>query len=315
MEQIVRRARQQPPRVKFAADYENSSQCASPSTWPRNTQESDTNTFTKIIPWPYAVDYDIDENDLMDATRSTDGLKVVLKRIRASTQELGIIRFLNSPELLRDPNNKTCPLLDVIPLADNEVILVMPILRVFDSPIFRHLQEGLVFMHAHHIQHGDACRMNLMMDASQVIPEGYHFHADWAEEQNLGQHYRWRDRCSVRPVRYYFIDFGLSAYHPHGPGSASQLAVRSIWPGQKLDVYQLGNVFLEVLAAFPAHQAPLQPILQSMTRTDPSMRPTASEALKEFEALCLRIPAAELTVSMEYEPDSDPEDDLRYEIL
>jgi hypothetical protein len=38
--------------------------------------------------------------------------------------------------MLSNPRNRTVPLIDVIALTDNKVLLVMPYLRVFDTPWF-----------------------------------------------------------------------------------------------------------------------------------------------------------------------------------
>ena len=73
----------------------------------------------------------------MDATRTKDGVKVVLKCIAASSDELEIAKYLSSAKMLSDPRNRTVPIIEVIPLPDNQkVFLVMPYLRVFNTPPF-----------------------------------------------------------------------------------------------------------------------------------------------------------------------------------
>ncbi|KAF7310387.1 Protein kinase domain-containing protein [Mycena chlorophos] len=278
-------------------------------------------------------------NDILDATRMSDGTKVVFKRLLTTEFELVLVRHLNSPHLLSHPYNRTVPLLDVIPIPDDDnlVIIVMPRLRLFCTPIFRHFREvtecmrqflqGLVFMHSCNIAHGDACRHNLMMDGSRVVPGGSHFYAHWAHPNNLRVRFRWRDRCSVTPVNYYFIDFGLSEYYPDGQdsavgigsygqdGSVPEFHLDEPHNPFKIDVYQLGNAFLRVLAPFPAHEEYLAPLLESMTTADPNVRPTAAEALKQFEKISAGIPDAALETIMEYQPDSDSDaEDLNHEI-
>ncbi|KAF7310386.1 Protein kinase domain-containing protein [Mycena chlorophos] len=281
------------------------------------------------------------KDDVLDAIRVSDGLKVVFKRVHTHKAELDLIRYLNSPDLLDNPYNRTSRLLDIIPIPDDDtfVLIVMPCLRLFWTPIFRHLREviecmrqflqGLVFMHECNIAHGDACRRNLMMDATRIVPGGSHFHASWAHPDNTTVHFRWRDRCSVAPVDYYFIDFGLSEYYPDGQDSAVVTGsygqdstvpeFQSDEPHNpfKVDVYQLGNALTRTLAPFSAHIQRLAPLLESMTMPDPTARPTAAEALKRFEIIAAGIPDTELGGVMKYEADSDSdaEEDLANEIL
>ncbi|KAF7306340.1 Protein kinase domain-containing protein [Mycena indigotica] len=282
-------------------------------------------------------------NDLvLDAIRVEDGAKVVLKRVDTRRIELSLIQYLNSPNCRHHAHNRTALLLDTIPVPDddNTALIVIPFLRVFNSPIFRHLQEvvealrqflqGLVFMHYHSIAHRDVCRTNLMMDASRVVPGGNSFARPQSEEHDFSLHFRWKDRCSVAPVAYYFIDFGLSRFFPQGVEAAASFGRygqdRTVpefkWDVPhnpfKVDIYQLGNTFLKVLARYPENRQHLLPLLRSMTADSPTARPTAFEALTELEALSGHIPADELMKPMTYEADEDSpdseEEDLDYEI-
>nr|GAT48594.1 predicted protein [Mycena chlorophos] len=276
---------------------------------------------------------------VLDATRISDGAKVVFKRVLTSKPELGIHRYLNPPSLQAHPHNRTVPLLDIIPIPDDDdvVILVVPLLRIFDSPIFRHFREvveclrqflqGLVWMHANTIAHGDACHRNLMMDASRVVPDGTHFFKRRRQKDNILLPFRWRDRCSVAPVNYYFIDFGLSGYYPGGQESAvktgtygqdasvPEFAVKQVHNPFKVDVYQLGNAFIHALAPFPLQKDYLAPLLDSMTMDDPRQRPSAAEALRHFEILSAGVPVEKLEATMEYDPDTSSESDLEHEIV
>ncbi|KAF8962536.1 hypothetical protein BDZ97DRAFT_2059492 [Flammula alnicola] len=78
---------------------------------------------------------------VMDAVRIRDGLKVAIKWTEdIDTQEIPILLYLNSPEMLADPRNATVPLLDVIILPD-KAFIVMPLLIRFNALPFRHLGE------------------------------------------------------------------------------------------------------------------------------------------------------------------------------
>ena len=74
---------------------------------------------------------------MLDATRVKDDLKVILKRVPSDGHGVRIALYLSSVEMRSDPRNRTVPIFDVITLPDDKyVLLVMPFLRVFDSPPF-----------------------------------------------------------------------------------------------------------------------------------------------------------------------------------
>jgi hypothetical protein len=83
--------------------------------------------------------YYVKKDNVLDATRIHDGIKIVLKRVPATTDEIGITLHLSSAHMRSDPRNCTVHILDVIPIRYNDeehVFLVMPYLREFDSPPF-----------------------------------------------------------------------------------------------------------------------------------------------------------------------------------
>jgi hypothetical protein len=129
-------------------------------------------------------------------------------------------------------------------------------------------------MHEHNISHGyesfnptstlsdmtlsDACLLNLMMDESRVVTKGSHLNQPHSHD-GVNINLTWRHRCTVTQLRYFYIDLGLSRWHPHGHESAKALGV----VGQvkdipelsgtvpynpfKLDICQLGRTILEVI--------------------------------------------------------------------
>ena len=79
----------------------------------------------------------VQKGDVLDAIQIKDGVKVVLKRVPSAGNEVEIALYLSSPEMCFDPRNRTVPILDVITLPDDKyVLLVMPYLRVFNTPPF-----------------------------------------------------------------------------------------------------------------------------------------------------------------------------------
>ncbi|KAK0191956.1 hypothetical protein F5146DRAFT_928526, partial [Armillaria mellea] len=160
--------------------------------------------------------------NVMDAIRLKDGTKVVLQVTRTDTNELSMIKKLCNPrEILQDPLNHTVPIIETVPIPDDNdhrVFMVMLILRNFSSPAFhcrsefveafRQLLEVVtapLFTSACHPS-DDVNIMNFLMDASGVCPRGYHFAQNVSYD---GVHWSLYDRprCRVAPVRYYLIDF------------------------------------------------------------------------------------------------------------
>ncbi|KAG6871495.1 hypothetical protein C0992_011122, partial [Termitomyces sp. T32_za158] len=200
---------------------------------------------------------------VFDATRISDGCKVMMKRVELDGVEQHFARYLSSPDWAGDTRNHTVPILDIIPLPDSETeaLLIMPLLLQFNEVPFHwiddDLPQGLDFMHAHKIAHRDACYLNLMMDASKVIPRGFHpvnIHSHDGVTRRQERHDRW----SVAPVKYYFIDFGLSRYYPDQPWetitglcgqdrTVPELVANEPYDPFKLDIFQLGNAFLELM--------------------------------------------------------------------
>ncbi|KAF5379481.1 hypothetical protein D9615_006630 [Tricholomella constricta] len=250
---------------------------------------------------------------LIDATRQCDGTKVVIKCIDTSTEELPIYRYLASPELMANPRNRTAPLLDVVllPNDDSQVLIVMPQLLQFNQVPFRRVGEvfeafhqllqGLEFMHDLNVSHRDACYFNLMMDASKVVPRGFHF-AQRMTNDGVSLTFRWRARWSVRPVPYHFIDFGISRRYPTGlkdvkdttrlgqDRSAPEYARPEPYDPFKADVYQLGNVFLKVIEPYdPDGLGVFLALGKAMTSPDPDDRPSPAAALQMLDGMDKRL--------------------------
>ncbi|KAF8955331.1 hypothetical protein BDZ97DRAFT_1858275 [Flammula alnicola] len=257
-----------------------------------------------VSSWDREDGITINRTNVMDAVRMSDGLKVVLKVVETRSKEIPILQYLNSEAVRADPRNKTVPLLDVImiPQTDATALIVMPILLGFSELPFRYVGEfceayhqfllGLVFMHEHKIAHRDACFLNLMMDSSKVIPNGFHF-GNWIMEDGVERWIKWVDRRSVAPVNYYFIDFGLSCkFHPRRTDTRAigkvgqdrtvpEMSNESFYDPFKTDVYQLGNILPKIYNNYEGLKM-FQPLSDAMTCQDPNQRPSAAQAYDLF---------------------------------
>ncbi|KIM88362.1 hypothetical protein PILCRDRAFT_255096 [Piloderma croceum F 1598] len=274
-------------------------------------------------------------DNVLDAIRIHDGIKVVLKRVPATTDEIGITLHLSSAHMRSDPRNRTVHILDVIPIRyDDEeyVFLVMPYLREFDSPPFhcrsefvealRQLLLGLEFMHEQNISHGDVGLLNLMMDETRVVPKRSHFVRPYSHD-GTDYNLTWHHRCRVAPVDYYYIDFGLSGWYPYGHDSALAIGVcgqiktvpelSDMIPYNpfKVDIYQLGYTILEVVSEYRDLQM-FKPLAEAMMSAAPSDRPTASSALAQFETIASSIKRRKLRIRIWRKNDTLLQRFLRY---
>jgi hypothetical protein len=156
----------------------------------------------------------------------------------------------------------------------------------------------------------------MMMDESRVVPKGSHFVFPVSHD-GVNYNLRWRHRCTVAPVDYFYIDFGLSMWHPDGHESATaigvvgqlkdipELSATVPYNPFKLDICQLGRTILEVievsnwkrslrnLRTYVKQVYPdlriFVPLAEKMSRREPNDRPTATEALAEFETVVSSI--------------------------
>jgi len=185
-----------------------------------------------------------------------------MKQVQTNDRESRIASVLSSYE---GPTNHSVPVLDTFVDSSDESIsyVVMSFLRILDEPPFHavgeivdfadQILEGLVFMHSKGVAHRDCSTPNIMMDATNMYPLGFHPVRD-----------RFLDDVSTRApviprsyveVKYYFVDYGISSYFP--PGSQRELVLGTAGRDQdvpelsdevpydpfKVDIFTIGNVF------------------------------------------------------------------------
>ncbi|KAI0054404.1 hypothetical protein BV25DRAFT_1866421, partial [Artomyces pyxidatus] len=247
-------------------------------------------------------------NVLVDATRISDGKLVYIKRVKTGDQELAIALFLQAGSLRDDPRNHSVPILDVFPDLNHEghSYIVMPFLQLMDRPEFTsigeivdfadQILEGLVFLHEHGVAHRDCSRKNLMMDAGALYPLGVHPVADQFLPDGVTP---LRNKVLTRSavgVKYYFVDYGISS---HILANQDKLVVgmdgrdREVpelsstvpYDPFKVDIFTIGNVFRREFHDNYSNVEFFAPIIESMVRLDPARRPTAAEALEQWQTI------------------------------
>ncbi|QRV72160.1 kinase domain protein [Ceratobasidium sp. AG-Ba] len=207
---------------------------------------------------------------VLDATRTRDGLQVVIKMLitshdnREGEYELEILQHFSSPLYSQDITNHTVPCLDSFPIPgeDGGMFVVMPLLSKYSDPPFHDLSEvhdfltqifeGLAFLHGHNIAHCDIASANIMMDKRPLYEESFHpFHQHRTldgKRRILPKHVR-----SQRPVRYYYIDFGYAKWFKdistsrtvsgvYGKERAPEQLAGAPHDPFKVDIYQLGAI-------------------------------------------------------------------------
>ncbi|KAJ3541854.1 hypothetical protein NMY22_g3730 [Coprinellus aureogranulatus] len=267
--------------------------------------------------------------NVVDAVRE-DGSQVMLKQVSFEREEFDIALYNSSPPRSDDPRNCCVPILDVIllPACETHAIIVMPLLyehvhlpfrRVgellemgrqlskVNAPPFTYfgtdtsLWQCLDFLHDHGIAHRDFCYYNIMIDPTRLLPRGFHpfgplIPPDGRHEKS--KRFEWRSRWSVRPNRYYVIDFGLSLKFDERKGvlvlgnvgqdrtvpEMSNIVPYDPFPA---DFYQFGNMLLRIIKDYVPNKGieQLKLLAKRMTEVDPLSRPTAKEVAEGFNRL------------------------------
>ncbi|KAK0430632.1 kinase-like domain-containing protein [Armillaria borealis] len=256
---------------------------------------------------------------ILDATRLTDGSKVILKAVllQEGEFELAISRFLSTELMRRDPRNNAIPVLGAFPIPGVQglALIVMPMFHYFASPgfhcrleyieLFRQLLLGLEFMQSNNIAHRDISVGNIVMDHRRVMPKGYHF-AFNASHDGVEWDLPTEIRCRVGPVDYYYIDFEFAECFPDGidkalvSGMVGQRVPEMkdsdevLYNPFKADVYQLGIAMLDIFEVYTGLND-FKPLLRRLISVDPDKRTTASEALRQFEHVVSRAGKSSLT--------------------
>ncbi|KAJ7086620.1 hypothetical protein C8R44DRAFT_650599, partial [Mycena epipterygia] len=243
---------------------------------------------------------------LLQGTRISDDRPVMLKFSRTDLWEATIFEHLSS---IPDADNHTIPLYDVIPPpadagdADQWCIVVTP--RLTDCRN-RHLDklrdfvnfmsqvlEGICFMHRYNIAHTDVARTNIVWDTRQNIP-------DPSDLKGKGKN------SAATPTKYYFIDFGLacsySSFEQRGlvKGICGQhrnipeLSEEIPYDPFPLDIRQIGEMLKRDYTEVYLGLDFLDPWMARLRDDDPTKRPTAAEALTEFQALVSSLPEEKL---------------------
>ncbi|KAL1733306.1 hypothetical protein EV714DRAFT_204750 [Schizophyllum commune] len=262
----------------------------------------------------------IERPSLVDAVRA-DGTLCVLRRTKTWSDEIPVLQHTRR---CKDERNRVVLILDIVPLPsdDDTALIVMPLLRLFYDPPFsrasevidavRQFMQCLQFLHENLVAHRDFCTYNLMMDASRLIPGGFHFSETRRPPDAATFGLKYRDRSQVSPIKYYVADFGLCTRLPNRHSRVTgvygqdktvpELSWDIPYDPFKVDIYQFGNVILkDLIAAYYDGLDFLRPLGDMMTRASPDERPTIDEALQVFEDSVASLPKSDLNRRLEWD--------------
>jgi len=157
--------------------------------------------------------------------------------------------------------------------------------------------QGLLFIHRQHVAHRDCMVLNLMMDALPMYLEPYHPCSPWTRRDFRGRA-RHLTRTQ-RPVKYYFIDFGISRRYSADDTNPLEPPIRggdkSVPEFQQrnqlcnpfpTDVYYLGNMIREFFIQGKFGFEFMVPLVNDMVQDEPTKRPTMEEVVARFDELC-----------------------------
>ncbi|KAJ7649360.1 kinase-like domain-containing protein [Mycena polygramma] len=265
--------------------------------------------------------------EVLDATRMSDGIQVVLKMVKWPSNEVYIAEFLTDHP---GANKHVVPVLEVIIMPDDgrRAFMVMPRMRQCnENPDFetvgevmefvQQVLEGLVYLHRHNIAHRDICPNNLVVDASRIIPGGFHFGRVWTSDgvHELVRYKKdgpqrgpiMKTRTEAGPMQYYYIDFGHSVFDPsfetrelvtgeYGQRRKHIPEISATVPYDpfKVDVRSIGEMLRKDFLFFYIGLEFMIPFVQQLRRRDPARRPDAAEALRLFQNLVSNLTEKQL---------------------
>ena len=268
--------------------------------------------------------------NVMDAIRTDDDAPVVIKATSGRTKEAFTAFIFTDGDAISDSRNHCVPILDTF-LEDDTVYIVMPLLRMFNDPpidtvaqfidFVEQIFQGLEYMHGKNVAHRNVTSTNIMMDASGLYPNGFH-----PVRQSLSLDGRSEVVPCPRshaPVRYYLINFNSAvAFERNTPSELKYangkvgrdedvpefetLSPSAPYDPFKLDIFQFGNLLRKEFLDKYAGLGFLLPLVKDMTRTQPSMRPSAYLAHQRFSTIRKMLTSGQIRSHLYLKGSTDP---------
>ncbi|KZT52428.1 hypothetical protein CALCODRAFT_502296 [Calocera cornea HHB12733] len=170
----------------------------------------------------------------------------------------------------------------------------------------RQLLEGLEYMHAHNVAHGDVHSGNILMDPNPIFPDGFHGACSLNPLHRMPEKGLRRLSRIQAPVKYYYIDFGSSSMFSSYEERTPVPLTAAVWlPTEflkdrdapidlfKQDVFALGMTLIRELKHRPGLHFTV-PLFEHMIDDDPEKRPTVADVKKNFDKLLRSVKPAQM---------------------
>ncbi|KAK7688004.1 hypothetical protein QCA50_008374 [Cerrena zonata] len=162
----------------------------------------------------------------------------------------------------------------------------------------------------------DCAAANIMMDGRPLYPRGHHpVRMNYTPDGVYEIHPLNRQD---HPVKYYYIDFGLSCHFAPGDvplvvgtkgrdKEPPELSDKQPYNPFSLDIFILGNVYLKEFIQKYHGLDFLRPLASQMVKHDPAQRPTAPIALNMFRDIRARLTEPTLRWRLRSREETAPE--------
>ncbi|TFY52688.1 hypothetical protein EVG20_g10445, partial [Dentipellis fragilis] len=196
---------------------------------------------------------------VMDAIRKSDGSFVALKKLqivggKSTVEEIEINRYLSSEPLASNPRNRCATAIEIFEVPDekNIYILVMPLLRPIDNPLFDTFGEAVAFF-------------------TQIF-EYYFIDYGLSEHYHPGRVQPWTWPPLELPVH------GGDKSVPEHQGEKYDVLCDPF----PADIYLLGNLIRESFIEKYHGFGFTEELVADMVQDDPSQRPDINEVVSRF---------------------------------
>ncbi|CDO74165.1 hypothetical protein BN946_scf185043.g216 [Trametes cinnabarina] len=161
----------------------------------------------------------------------------------------------------------------------------------------------------------DCAYKNIMLDAEPLYPKGFHPITSVSLPDDVTVSAPVLSRKNV-PVKYYYIDFGISTrFKPGKPHKlvtgtdgieqlVPELSNNVPYDPFKVDVFVLGRMLYETFFQKYANVDMIVPMVYDMVDPDPAKRPSAEDVLRQFQEMRRGVSA--LQASWRLRPRDEP---------
>ncbi|CAE6528324.1 unnamed protein product [Rhizoctonia solani] len=236
---------------------------------------------------------------VLDATRIEDERQVKIKMVIPTAEsegahEYALLQYFSTPPLKDNTSNHIVPLLDYFPIpgVESGYFIVMPLLSHYREVPFYNLAEIHDFFqqafegilsHLTADSSSDIAPANVMMNARPLYDEPFHpYYQNYSIDAKRRIYPKYKR--SQKEVRYYFIDLGFAKWFRDkaSPRTATGFHAREQAPEQAgpipydpfaVDVFQLGTMIRNDFVDKFDELKFLSPLVDEMTRRDPTKRP------------------------------------------